>query len=32
MARRDGFHFVVRRALEKDGWAITHDSAVLYFR
>jgi hypothetical protein len=32
MARKDDFHFPVRRALEKDGWTITHDPAVLYFR
>ena len=32
MARRDGFHFVVRRALEKDGWTITHDPLPLSFR
>ena len=32
MSRRDDFHFPVRRALEKEGWTITHDPAVLYFR
>jgi hypothetical protein len=31
MARRDDFHFVVRRALEKDGWTITHDPLPLTF-
>lgn len=31
MARRDDFHFVVRRALEKDGWTITHDPLPLSF-
>lgn len=25
MARRDRFHGAVKRALEKDGWTITHD-------
>ena len=25
MARRDKFHFAVRRGLEKDGWQITDD-------
>lgn len=32
MSKRDDLHFPVRRALEKEGWAITHDPAVLYFR
>lgn len=32
MARRDDFHFVVRKALEKDGWTITHDPLPLSFR
>jgi hypothetical protein len=32
MSRRDDFHFPVRRALEKEGWTITHDPAVLWFR
>ena len=32
MSRRDDLHFPVRRALEKEGWTITHDPAVLYFR
>ena len=32
MSRRDDFHYPVRRALEKEGWTITHDPAVLYFR
>ena len=30
MARRDDLHFPVRRALEKDGWQITHDPLPLY--
>lgn len=25
MSRKDTFHNIVRRALEKDGWTITHD-------
>ena len=25
ISRKDLFHFAVRRALEKDGWTITHD-------
>lgn len=32
MSRRDDLHLPVKRALEKDGWTITHDPAVLYFR
>ncbi len=32
MARRDIFHGAVRRALEKDGWTITHDPFNLSFR
>lgn len=32
MSRRDDFHYPVRRALEKEGWAITHDPVVLHFR
>lgn len=31
MARRDDFHFVVRRALEKEGWRITHDPLPLAY-
>lgn len=31
MSRRDDFHFVVRKALEKDGWTITHDPLPLVF-
>jgi len=30
MAAKDTFHFVVRSALEKEGWTITHDP--LYFK
>jgi hypothetical protein len=25
MARRDSYHDTVKRALQKDGWTITHD-------
>jgi hypothetical protein len=25
MARRDIYHYTVKRALQKDGWTITHD-------
>lgn len=32
MARRDDLHFPVRRALEKDGWKITHDPLELELR
>ncbi len=32
MSRRDDFHYPVRRALEKEGWAITHDPIVIGFR
>lgn len=32
MSRRDDFHYPVRRALEKEGWAITHDPVILTFR
>ena len=32
MARRDDLHFPVRRALEKDGWRITHDPLELELR
>jgi hypothetical protein len=32
MSRRDDFHFPVRRALEKEGWTITNDPLVLYFK
>jgi hypothetical protein len=32
MARRDDYHFVVRRALEKEGWIITHDPLKLVFQ
>ncbi|MGH9841499.1 MAG: XisH family protein [Blastocatellia bacterium] len=31
MARRDDFHFIVRGALEKDGWTITDDPLFLKF-
>lgn len=29
MSRKDLFHQAVRRALEKDGWTITHDPLPL---
>lgn len=29
MPRRDIFHNAVKRALEKDGWTITHDPLIL---
>ncbi len=29
MSRKDAFHDIVRRALEKDGWTITHDPLLL---
>lgn len=32
MSRRDDLHFPVRRALEKEGWKITHDPIVIAFR
>lgn len=32
MPRRDDLHYPVRRALEKDGWAITHDPLRLELR
>ena len=32
MSRRDDFHYPVRRALEKEGWTITHDPIVIAFR
>lgn len=32
MARRDDLHFPMRRALEKEGWTITHDPLPLSFR
>lgn len=31
MPPRDTFHRAVRRALEKDGWTITHDPLILPF-
>ncbi len=31
MSRRDVFHDAVRRALEKEGWIITHDPYSLAF-
>jgi hypothetical protein len=31
MSKRDDFHYPVRRALEKDGWTITHDPLPLVF-
>lgn len=32
MARRDGFHYSVIEALQKDGWVITHDPLRLELR
>jgi XisH protein len=29
MSRQDAYHDAVRRALEKDGWTITHDPLTL---
>jgi hypothetical protein len=29
MAAKDKYHQQVRRALEKDGWTITHDPYIL---
>ncbi|NJO18842.1 MAG: fatty-acid oxidation protein subunit alpha [Spirulinaceae cyanobacterium RM2_2_10] len=31
MSRKDTFHDVVRRSLEKDGWTITHDPLKLRY-
>jgi hypothetical protein len=31
MPRKDSFHETVKRALEKDGWHITHDPFVIEF-
>jgi XisH protein len=31
MSRKDTFHHIVRRALEKDGWTITHDPFLLRY-
>lgn len=31
MSRRDVFHDAVRRALEKEGWTITHDPFPLVY-
>jgi uncharacterized membrane-anchored protein len=31
MSRKDTFHYIVRRALEKDGWTITHDQLLLRY-
>ncbi|NEQ98004.1 MAG: fatty-acid oxidation protein subunit alpha [Cyanothece sp. SIO2G6] len=31
MSRKDTFHDIVRRALEKDGWIITHDPLLLRY-
>jgi gamma-glutamyl:cysteine ligase YbdK (ATP-grasp superfamily) len=31
MSRKDTFHDVVRHALEKDGWTITHDPLILRY-
>lgn len=29
MSKKDLYHNLVRRALEKDGWKITHDPLVI---
>lgn len=29
MSRKDTFYDIVRRALEKDGWIVTHDPLLL---
>jgi XisH protein len=31
MSRKDTFHEIVRHALEKDGWKITHDPLMLRY-
>lgn len=31
MSRKDTFHSIVRGALEKDGWEITHDPLLLRY-
>jgi XisH protein len=31
MSRKDAFYDVVRQALEKDGWTITHDPLILRY-
>ncbi|NEO83675.1 MAG: fatty-acid oxidation protein subunit alpha [Spirulina sp. SIO3F2] len=31
MSRKDTFHDIVRHALEKDGWTITHDPLLLFY-
>jgi XisH protein len=31
MSRKDTFHDIVRRTLEKDGWTITHDPLLLRY-
>ncbi len=31
MSRKDAFHNIVRRSLEKDGWTITHDPLQLSY-
>lgn len=31
MSRKDAFHDVVRHALEKEGWTITHDPLILRY-
>ncbi len=31
MSRKDAFHDIVRRSLEKDGWTITHDPLQLRY-
>ncbi|MEO1388649.1 MAG: element excision factor XisH family protein [Cyanobacteria bacterium J06634_6] len=31
MSRKDTFHDIVRQALEKDNWSITHDPLLLRY-
>ncbi len=31
MSRKDTFHDIVSRALQKDGWTITHDPLLLRY-
>jgi len=31
MPRKDAFHEIVKTALVKDGWIITHDPLILKF-
>jgi hypothetical protein len=31
LVAKDIYHYAVKRALEKDGWKITHDPLTIYF-